>query len=129
MTGYDDHFEDDPATRGLRTEGRDSLFVLAQLRVAGGVSAQTVRIRNLSPSGLMAEGGSAYAVGTGIVLEMPNICSVKGRVVWALDGRMGIALDTIIDPVSVRRSLATAKERPAYERPAVSGRRPGLKLR
>jgi hypothetical protein len=129
MTGHNLSFSDDPASRGLRMEGRDSLFVLAQIRVAGGVNAQSVRVRNLSPSGLMAEGGVSYAVGTAVIVEMRNVSPVKGRIVWSLDGRMGVALDATIDPVLVRQTIATATHKQPHGTNRILARRPGLKQR
>lgn len=129
MTVQDVPYEDDPASRGLRMEGRDSLYLLAEMRVSGGVSPQPIRVRNLSPSGLMAEGSVSYAIGTPVFIELKMLLPIKGRVVWALDGRMGIALDNPIDPVSVRLETAKKPTPLAYDTRVLSPRRPGLKPR
>lgn len=128
MSGDDPDYHDDASKRGLRSEGRDSLYMLAQIRVAGGMGSETIRVRNLSASGLMAEASVQYAVGTQIIIELKNVPSVPGRVVWATDGRMGISFDGEIDPKAVRQKVSGDKTGiPSYLR-AVPLRRPGLKF-
>lgn len=128
MHGQDPFEQDDPSSRGLRHESRDSLYILAKIRVAGGVGAEPIRVRNLSSSGLMAEAAVLYAVGTQIIIELKSLPRVVGRVVWATEGRMGIAFNSEIDPRKARQSAQSAKDEvPGHVRP-LSGRRPGLKL-
>lgn len=126
MTGPNQDDLDYAAARGLRSESRDSLFLLAQLGVLGGVASETVRVRNLSPSGMMAETGIAFAVGTPVRIELRGVAPFSGRVVWATDGRMGIAFDSEVDPKSVRRQQKPDIT-PPYLRP-IAARRPGLKI-
>ncbi|MFM7028798.1 MAG: PilZ domain-containing protein [Chakrabartia sp.] len=128
MSGPDPCFEDDPATRGLRNEGRDTLFLQAAIRVLGGLSSEPARVRNLSPSGLMAETGVVYAVGTPVVVDLKPIGPLSGRVVWALDNRMGIALDNSIDPKAARQNASQNSVQRPFERRPWPTRRPGLKL-
>lgn len=128
MHGQDSNHPDDPSTRGLRNESRDSLFLLAKLSVVGGVQSEAVRIRNLSPSGLMAESEVLYAIGTAVMIELKPLPRFSGRVIWATDGRMGIAFDKEIDPRKVRQTIGGGKSNvPAFLKQA-PGRRPGLKL-
>jgi hypothetical protein len=67
---------------------------------------QEVRIRNLSDRGLMAEPGYPVAAGTRAVLTLPGVGEVSGRVAWYAEGRIGVALDAVIDPEQVQRAVA-----------------------
>jgi hypothetical protein len=84
---------------------RDSLFLLAKMRLAGDVEAHDVRIRNLSEGGTMAEFARPVAADTAVELELRGIGSVAGRVAWYEEGRMGIAFDTAIDPKLARKPV------------------------
>lgn len=126
MTGQSPDDFESPASRGLRSESRDSLFLHAQLGVLGGVSLETVRVRNLSPSGMMAESTTIFAIGTKVRIELRGIQSVSGRIVWVTDGRMGILFDKEVDPKRVRREQKPDVT-PPYLRPLVA-RRPGFKI-
>jgi hypothetical protein len=126
MTGPNPDDLESAASRGLRSESRDSLFLLAQVGVLGGVAQETVRVRNLSPSGMMAETLVLFVVGTKVRVEMRGIDPLSGRVVWVTDGRMGISFDTEVDPKRVRREQKPSVT-PPYLR-QVAARRPGLKI-
>ncbi|HWU01605.1 MAG TPA: PilZ domain-containing protein [Novosphingobium sp.] len=91
---------------------RDSLFVMAALRVAGIDKDFKVKVRNLSPGGLMAEGGPKVVRGMPVSVELRNLGQVDGVVAWVQDTRFGIAFDTPIDPKAAR--LAAAPETPLY---------------
>lgn len=128
MTGDDPKYPDNADTRGLRSEGRDSLFLNADIRVAGGVGAEAIRVRNLSASGLMAESAVLYAVGTSVVIDLHSVGEVPGRVVWSMDGRMGIAFQQDINPANIRQAISSGLTAPASQMRAFPHRRPGLKL-
>lgn len=127
MREYDELFYENAASRGLRSESRDSLFILAELSVLGGVGAESVRIRNLSPSGLLAEAVITYAVGTIVTLSFKTMKPVQGRVVWVLDGRMGIKLNEEIDPLRARLPIGQASEAIAGHIRITHSKRPRLK--
>lgn len=126
MTGPNPDDLESAASRGLRNESRDSLFLLAQVGVLGGVALESVRVRNLSPSGMMAETSILFVVGTQVRVELRGIDPLTGRVVWVTDGRMGIAFDAEVDPRRVRREQKPCVT-PPYLR-QVNARRPGLKI-
>ena len=86
---------------------RDSLFVLAALRLAGHDQTYRVKVRNLSAGGLMAEGDLRVARGNQLSLELRNVGWVDGTVAWVQDTRFGIAFDEEIDPLVVRGNAAT----------------------
>lgn len=98
---------------------RDSLFLTAQVRIAGEVSHHEVRIRNLSEGGLMAELGRTVPVGTVATLQVRGIGEVTGRVAWCAEGRVGIAFDAPIDPKRARKPVGTGRKTPSYAKAAI----------
>ncbi|KQT32939.1 hypothetical protein ASG29_10680 [Sphingomonas sp. Leaf412] len=104
--GFDDAA---PATDSPR--GRDSLFLMARLRFAGAAEDMSVRVRNLSPGGLMAELPAPIATDSAIEVEVRGIGWVKGRIAWQTEGRAGIAFDAEIDPQRARKAPGTPNDR------------------
>lgn len=90
-----------------RQVGRDSLFLLAQVRVDGQDSSARVKVRNLSAGGMMAEGDVRVLRGARVQVELRNIGWVEGSVAWKQDNRFGIAFVDEIDPKVVRAPVAT----------------------
>lgn len=86
---------------------RDSLFVMADLRVAGVGSDQRVKVRNLSAGGMMAEGDVKVQIGAAVEVNIRNIGWVEGSVAWVQENRFGIAFHDEIDPKVARATLAT----------------------
>ncbi len=97
----------EPATK--RARGRDSLFLVARLRIEGETATRDVRVRNLSEGGLMVELDRIVAVGTVVHLDLRGIGDIRGTVAWCTEGRLGIALDTAIDPKKARKPVGVAK--------------------
>lgn len=116
-----DHFPHDPFD-GLAAEeterGRDSLFLIADLRPTGSDEGKQVRVRNLSPGGLMAEYQGELAAGTEVECEMRGIGKVSGAVAWVKAGRIGITFDRQIDPMLARKSSRVASKASVYLKPA-----------
>ncbi len=109
---------------GARTRQRDSLFVSAQLRIAGMANVWEVRVRNLSPGGLMVELDRMVEPGIAVRLEMRGLGEVAGTVAWCTRGRVGIALDTPIDPKRARKPVGAGTTTPDYAKAAVHARSP-----
>jgi prepilin-type processing-associated H-X9-DG protein len=103
-----------------RQVNRDSLFLLAQVRVDGQDAVTRVKVRNLSAGGMMAEGDSRVVRGSSVQVELRNIGWVDGSVAWKQDNRFGIAFVDEIDPAVVRAPGAstgqTEFESPRYTR-------------
>ena len=97
---------------------RDSLFMMAGIRLAGDDHEFKVKVRNLSAGGLMAEGGPRVVRGTPVTVDLRNIGQVSGSVAWVQETRFGIAFDEDIDPKAARVSSGEGVEqvpyRPAY---------------
>lgn len=89
-----------------RQVNRDSLFLLAQLRVDGGKDAYRVKVRNLSAGGMMAEGLAPVSRGQPVVVELRNIGWINGSVAWKQDDRFGIAFLEEIDARLARAPVA-----------------------
>ena len=93
---------------------RDSLFVMAGLRLTGKDTEYRVKIRNLSAGGLMAEGDFRVTRGVPISIEIRNLGWVDGVVAWVQDNRFGIAFDEEIDPKAARGPGAPPSESSDY---------------
>jgi PilZ domain len=112
-----------------RQIARDSLFVLADLRVDGLEGEHRIRVRNLSSGGLMAEAPLKVQRGQVVWTNVRNIGWVEGSVAWVQDSRFGIAFREDIDPriarapsqggeepeFMVRRSLYSSKPAPGSD--------------
>lgn len=99
----------DAEPRTKRARSRDSLFLVAKLWLDGAQTAREVRVRNLSEGGLMIELDRMVEVGTAVRLELRGIGEVTGKIAWGTEGRLGIALDTAIDPKKARKPISGAK--------------------
>jgi hypothetical protein len=85
-----------------RQANRDSLFLLARIRVDGQELSHRAKVRNLSAGGMMAECNASVARGTPVSVELRNIGWVEGSVAWTQGNRFGIAFVDAIDPAVVR---------------------------
>lgn len=88
-----------------RSVARDSLFLLADIRVEQGTDVHRVRVRNLSDGGMMGEGNLRVQRGHRLTIDLRNIGAVAGTVAWVQDNRFGIAFDEEIDSQQARRPL------------------------
>ncbi len=86
-----------------RSDARDSLFLLAEIRVEHDPTGHRVRVRNLSDGGMMGEGALRVQRGNRIAITMRNVGSFKGSVAWVQDDRFGVAFDEDIDSQAARR--------------------------
>ena len=100
-----------------RQIGRDSMFLLADLRIDGIPGEQRVRVRNLSSGGVMAEGAEGVVRGQLAWVNLRNLGWTKGAVAWVRNNRCGITFDTAIDPRMARSPLAVGEGTPRFVRP------------
>lgn len=96
---------------------RDSLFLLADVRVPGEEASHKVKVRNLSAGGMMAEGPLQATRGTHVSVLIRNIGWVEGTVAWVQSDRCGIAFHEDIDPIIARAPLSVGEETPRGIRP------------
>jgi hypothetical protein len=104
---------------------RDSLFVMADLRIDGIEGEHRIRVRNLSAGGLMAEGEFKVQRGQVAWVCLRNIGWVEGSVAWVEGSRFGIAFREDIDPRVARAPQASGDATPRYVRPPLSSLAPG----
>jgi hypothetical protein len=111
-------------TRRGRASQRDSLFVMATMRRAG-EQPSTIRVRNLSRTGLMAEATASFVPGDPVEVELRGIGAVAARVMWREAARLGVSFDTPIDPRMARKPVVVRPAAPAPATPPTM-RRPRL---
>ncbi|MBO9696119.1 MAG: PilZ domain-containing protein [Sphingopyxis sp.] len=99
-----------------RGADRDSLFMQASLILPDSRDPVTVRVRNLSPGGMLAEAAVTVAQGAAVAAQLLNVGPVSGRVIWVGEGKFGIAFDRAIDPQAVRRQVVSPSDLPPYLR-------------
>ena len=105
---------------------RDSLFLLASLRLEGDEHSYRIKVRNLSARGMMAEGQVRASRGMLVSVDLRNIGWVRGSVAWVQDNRFGIAFADEIDPKLVRQPVTAAAQDSAqvFTRPLLPVDRP-----
>lgn len=86
-----------------RSDSRDSLFLLASVRVEQESEEHRVRVRNLSDGGMMGEGPLRVQRGNRVEIELRNISRIGGSIAWVQDQRFGIAFDEEIDSQLARK--------------------------
>lgn len=107
-----------------RNGERDSVLLLTDLVREPPQPSVTVKVRNLSPGGMMIEGDVRAKRGMRVAAELRNIGPVAGTVIWALGRRVGVAFDDPIDPKLARtRVNGGHKEAPVYARATLSAPR------
>ena len=102
-------------TAAQRGGSRDSLLLSAQLRLAS-TPPVTVRVRNLSHGGLMAEFAGPVTLDQPVDVEVRGIGWVEGKVAWVAEGRIGVAFNKAIDPLLARKPVAVPARPPAPKR-------------
>lgn len=114
-----------------RQIARDSLFVLADLRLDGLDGEHRIKVRNLSAGGMMGEGIVRVSRGTVVAVNLRNLGWVDGTVAWVQENRFGVAFRDEIDPGLVRIPVndAAAGEMLFSHRPIGSATAPAGPLR
>ncbi|GAA0316030.1 hypothetical protein GCM10009087_28150 [Sphingomonas oligophenolica] len=100
-----------------RNEARDSLFLMADFRVAGSSEIAQVRVRNLSAGGLMAEFPAGLDLGLRVEFDVRGVGWVPGKVAWSTAGRIGVAFDRPIDPMLARKPVGHGTRTPVFVKP------------
>lgn len=93
-----------------RKIGRDSLFLMADLRREGVAVEERIRVRNLSAGGMMGEGPMRVVTGEIVAVNLPNIGWVEGSVAWVQEDRFGVAFREEIDSKRVRATTGDGNE-------------------
>ena len=108
---------DEPENRHI---ARDSLFVMADLRLEGSDEEHRIKVRNLSAGGMMGEGTVRVVRGAVIQVNIRNIGWVEGSIAWVQESRFGIAFREDIDPKVARAPLTDGEHSPRFTRPPLS---------
>jgi len=100
---------------------RESMFLMADLRVDGQEEEHRVKVRNLSNGGMMAEGVVRVTNGTAVRINLRNIGWVDGAVAWVQDNRFGVAFKQEVDAKLARMAVGSGDkvELPRYVRPVL----------
>ncbi|MCB2075962.1 MAG: PilZ domain-containing protein [Novosphingobium sp.] len=112
-----------------RQIGRDSLFLMADLRVDGLDGEHRIKVRNLSSGGMMGEGAVRVARGAIVSVNIRNLGWVEGTVAWVQDNRFGVAFRDEIDPKIARAPVSEGGHTPRFTRPPLPGGASGSQLR
>lgn len=91
-----------------RQIARDSLFVLADMRMESVEGDHRIKVRNLSPGGMMGEGTVRVSRGDKVTVNIRNNGWTEGVIAWVQDNRFGVAFQDEIDAKAAR--LTTAPE-------------------
>ena len=113
-----------------RQVDRDSLLLMAQVKVDGSEAEHRVKVRNLSAGGMMAEGNAPVTRGSLVSVALRNLGWIAGSVAWKQDDRFGIAFVEDIDPKIVREPVATGApdlSSPRFTRPPLDPHTSGLR--
>lgn len=97
---------------------RDSLFLMAEVRLDGAV--RKVRVRNLSAGGMMAEGELGAVRGTPVSVNIRNIGWVEGSIAWVQGDRCGVAFAHDIDPMIARAPVTAGEGTPRFVKPPLA---------
>lgn len=104
-----------------RQLSRDSLFVMADLRLEGSDEEHRIKVRNLSSGGMMGEGSVRVSRGASLQVHIRNIGWVEGSVAWVQDNRFGVAFNEEIDPKIARASVSSGDRTDSFVRPLKLG--------
>jgi hypothetical protein len=99
---------------------RDSLFLLAEVRLDGDSTGHKVKVRNLSAGGMMAEGDMTVVRGSRVTVELRNLPAITGSVAWVQENRFGVSFAEEIDPRAPRNQVGNSAElsTPRFVRPS-----------
>jgi hypothetical protein len=96
-----------------RQIARDSLFVMADLRLPGTTDEHRIKVRNLSAGGMMGEGNVRVTRGSAVEINIRNVGWVEGTVAWVQEDRFGVAFGEEIDPKVARAPVASTGAAPS----------------
>jgi hypothetical protein len=93
-----------------RHVSRDSLFLMAELRVDGLEGEYRIKVRNLSAGGMMGEGVVRVMRGAMVQVNIRNLGWVEGSIAWVQDSRFGVAFREDIDPKLARAPVGNSED-------------------
>lgn len=93
-----------------RQIARDSLFVMADMRLEGVDGEHRIKVRNLSPGGMMGEGSVRVSRGDKVWVNVRNSGWTEGMIAWIQENRFGVAFQEEIDAKAARLASAQANQ-------------------
>ena len=111
-----------------RQIARDSLFVMADLRLHGTDETHRIKMRNLSAGGMMGEGSVRVNRGDEVEVNIRNVGWVEGSVAWVQEDRFGVAFRDEIDPKIARAPVTSNSLVSPQHRYKPQGRAPLRKI-
>jgi PilZ domain len=100
-----------------RQVARDSLFVMADMRLDGSENLHRIKVRNLSAGGMMGEGSARVSRDATVWVNVRNSDWIEGTVAWVHENRFGVAFREEIDPGIVRAPVAVDSGSPPVNFP------------
>lgn len=107
---------------------RNSLFILAEIRLSGRAEEHRVKVRNLSSGGMMGEGDVKVTRGEPVEINLRNVGWVEGSVAWVQDNRFGVSFADDVDPTVIKVPAAAPEgahirllKNPYQAKPAAHG--------
>lgn len=94
---------------GQRGKTRDSLFLSATLRRLADGSERSVRVRNLSAGGMMADCRDLLILDEPVEVVLRNIGTVNGKIAWLSEDKVGVTFNHEINPKAARKPVGTAE--------------------
>ncbi len=76
---------------------RESLIMMADMRVENVIAKYRVKVRNLSPGGMMGAGEARVVRGSRVTVTLRGLEPVKGTIAWMEGDRFGVAFDVEVD--------------------------------
>lgn len=89
-----------------RTASRHRLLLLAELQVEGEANFHQVKVRDLSESGMRAQGDLILARGTSVKVRFKQLGTISGEIAWSEDMMFGVRFDLPIDPMMARPQVS-----------------------
>jgi hypothetical protein len=86
-------------------------------KVARDGDAGLWRVRNMSNRGMMLAADVPVAVGERLEVALSDRIAVRGHIVWAKEGRCGVAFDEEVDVADLLRRLAAEQRARGYRQP------------
>jgi hypothetical protein len=112
----------------LRSDSRQSMFLQSAIRRPHDPAEYSIRIRNLSAGGLMADCAFAFEEGEAVWVSIRAVGTAVGTVAWYRAGRLGVQFDVAIDPALARQPVGGRTEALILP-PVTDGWRPGFRIR
>lgn len=94
---------------------RESVLLAADIAPMSDEPILQGRVRNVSATGALLELSAPLAVGTRVRLSFRGAQAVAATIMWAKNGRAGVAFDTPIDPALCRRSIKAPEPDPSRD--------------